>query len=142
MRLPYKLPAIGAVGAVGVVAALALTACGGGGHSSSNSGPSTSGCSPAGPGSNQVTVCEVEYRITVSSTAFKAGGWTFVVENKGTIEHSLDIKGPGVNASSPLLNPGASTNLQVTLQDGSYELWCPVPGHKALGMDTHITVTG
>ena len=35
--------------------------------------------------------------------------------------------------------PGTQ-NLTVTLKAGTYDLFCSVPGHKALGMDTHITV--
>jgi hypothetical protein len=141
MRLPYQLPARYALG-VAATAMIGLTACGSGGHRSGSGAPSTSGCSATGTGSNQATVCETEYHISLSSTTFTAGGWTFVADNNGRIEHSLAIKGPGVNATSPLLSPGQSANLQVTLQDGTYELWCPVPGHKALGMDTHITVNG
>ena len=33
-------------------------------------------------------------------------------------------------------------DLTVTLQDGTYELYCSVPGHKQAGMDTSITVGG
>jgi len=30
--------------------------------------------------------------------------------------------------------------VHVTLKDGTYDLYCSVPGHKALGMDTKLTV--
>ncbi|MDQ6657996.1 MAG: hypothetical protein M3Z00_07200 [Actinomycetota bacterium] len=29
----------------------------------------------------------------------------------------------------------------MTLQKGTYELYCPVGNHKQMGMDTHITVS-
>ena len=40
---------------------------------------------------------------------------------------------------TPIAGPGTQ-NLTVTLKTGTYDLFCSVPGHKALGMDTHITV--
>ena len=40
------------------------------------------------------------------------------------------------------LDPGASGSLTLTLEPGSYILFCNVPGHYVLGMWTLITVTG
>ncbi len=55
--------------------------------------------------------------------------------------HALEIDGPGVSdKASDTVSPGSSTSLTVTLRKGSYELYCPVDGHKDLGMDTTITV--
>jgi plastocyanin len=57
------------------------------------------------------------------------------------VGHALAITGPGVPATrTDVLSPGGTAQLTVTLQAGSYELWCPVDGHKGLGMDTHIQV--
>jgi uncharacterized cupredoxin-like copper-binding protein len=39
-----------------------------------------------------------------------------------------------------LLSPGQSGSVTVTLAQGTYDLFCGVPGHKAQGMDVHITV--
>ena len=35
----------------------------------------------------------------------------------------------------PTSTPGQSADLQVTLQDGSYDLFCPIDSHKSLGMN-------
>jgi uncharacterized cupredoxin-like copper-binding protein len=35
---------------------------------------------------------------------------------------------------------GADETLTVTLQAGTYELWCPVGSHREQGMETTITV--
>jgi len=87
-------------------------------------------------------VDEVDFKINLSMTAFKAGSYTFMVKNSGQSTHALQIDGPGVQGrTSDTVAPGASTTLTVTLQAGSYELICPIDGHKSLGMDTHITVT-
>ncbi len=73
-------------------------------------------------------------------TTFKPGTYTFVVTNQGPSSHNLTINGPGVSDSAtPTFAPGTKT-LTVTLQNGTYDLFCSVPGHKALGMNTHITV--
>ncbi|HEX2498493.1 MAG TPA: plastocyanin/azurin family copper-binding protein [Actinomycetes bacterium] len=40
------------------------------------------------------------------------------------------------------LSPGDSGQLTVDLQAGTYELYCPVGGHRGLGMETEITVAG
>jgi uncharacterized cupredoxin-like copper-binding protein len=40
------------------------------------------------------------------------------------------------------LDPGASGALTLTLEPGTYILYCNVPGHYILGMWTTITVTG
>lgn len=39
------------------------------------------------------------------------------------------------------ISGGGSTAVTVTLQNGSYEIYCPVDRHKAQGMDLHITVS-
>jgi uncharacterized cupredoxin-like copper-binding protein len=39
-----------------------------------------------------------------------------------------------------LINSGQSAQLKVTLQKGTYDLYCSVPGHKQAGMDVKVTV--
>jgi plastocyanin len=88
-----------------------------------------------------VTVNMTDFHLALSTTSFSPGRYTFNAVNKGGTAHSLTITGPGVNATlSSNVNPGASGSLTVALQAGSYELFCPVDGHKGLGMDTQITV--
>ncbi len=40
------------------------------------------------------------------------------------------------------IQPGQSTKLTVTFKKGAYDIYCPVPGHKALGMNMNISVGG
>jgi uncharacterized cupredoxin-like copper-binding protein len=40
------------------------------------------------------------------------------------------------------ISRGQNAKLTVKLQAGSYEIFCPVANHKALGMDVHVTVAG
>ncbi|MFI6267182.1 plastocyanin/azurin family copper-binding protein [Micromonospora sp. NPDC051006] len=129
--------------AAGAGAALLLTSCGGGDSptpNSTNSGTNSPAASPATTGTT-VTATEKEYSITLSTTTFTPGAYTFEVVNQGTMSHNLTIKGPGVDAqASPNVQPGATGQVTVTLQQGSYELWCSLDNHKALGMDTTIQV--
>jgi uncharacterized cupredoxin-like copper-binding protein len=37
--------------------------------------------------------------------------------------------------------PGQEVDMTVTLQPGSYEIWCPVANHRALGMTSTFTVS-
>jgi len=87
---------------------------------------------------------ETEYKIVLSQTTLSPGKTTFVAVNKGHTAHSLEVDGPGVsNQRIPgTIPPGSSKTLTVTLQKGSYEIFCPVDSHKQLGMVVHVTVGG
>ncbi|WP_201777211.1 hypothetical protein [Streptacidiphilus neutrinimicus] len=102
----------------------------------------TTGGASGGSGATTVTVTETEFMLHLSQTSFTPGSYTFVAKDAGHVSHALAIAGPGVpTTQTGTLDPGASANLTVTLQKGSYELWCPVDSHKSLGMDTHIQVS-
>jgi uncharacterized cupredoxin-like copper-binding protein len=92
----------------------------------------------ATPAATKVPVSEVEFKITLASTNFKAGEITFEAKNDGKIPHDLAIK--GTSDKTKLIPPGGSAELKVTLKPGKYELYCTVPGHEAAGMRLNITV--
>jgi len=124
-------------GALTIVA----SACG---SSSSSAGTGTAG---AGSGATAVSgktidVTLKDFSIAVASTGSLAPGtYTFHVTNNGPSSHNLTINGPGVSGkATPTFAAGGSQDLTVTLQNGSYDLFCSVPSHKQLGMDTHLTV--
>jgi uncharacterized cupredoxin-like copper-binding protein len=101
------------------------------------------GGSPAGASTKRTTVTavETEFKIKLSKTTFSPGAYTFVAENKGHVTHALEITGPGLHSpTTKLLGPGESAKLKVTLKKGKYDVFCPVPGHKALGMNVNIAV--
>jgi len=122
-------------------AAFLLAGCGGGDNSTpSGTGANSAPASPTVTGT-KVTATEKEYSIALSTTTFAPGVHTFEVVNQGGMVHNLTIKGPGVDAeASPDVQPGASGQVTVTLQQGSYELWCSIDDHKAFGMDMTIHV--
>jgi uncharacterized cupredoxin-like copper-binding protein len=92
----------------------------------------------AKPAATKVPVSEVEFKITLAPTNFKAGEISFEAKNDGKIPHDLAIK--GTSDKTKLIPPGGSAELKVTLKAGKYELYCTVPGHEAAGMRLNITV--
>ena len=89
-----------------------------------------------------VKAIETEFHIKLSKKAFGPGTYTFVAENKGKVTHALQISGPGLhNATTPDIAPGKSADLKVTFKSGKYDIFCPVPGHKMLGMNVNVVVS-
>jgi uncharacterized cupredoxin-like copper-binding protein len=86
-----------------------------------------------------IPVTETEFKITLQGQP-KAGDVTFDVKNAGKIPHDFVVQGAGGTKGTPLLNPGQSSKLTVTLKPGQYDLFCSVPGHKQAGMDVKLTV--
>ena len=88
-----------------------------------------------------VKAVETDFHIALSTNKFKAGKYVFHAENKGHTTHALMITGPGIKmAMTKDIQPGQSATLAVTLKKGAYDIYCPIPGHKALGMNVNISV--
>jgi plastocyanin len=122
---------------------LAASACGSSGGAGSSSITVTQAAGGGGASSGKtVDVTLKDYSIAVASTGSLAPGtYTFHVRNNGPSSHNLTINGPGVSdKATPTFAAGGSMDLTVTLKTGSYDLFCSVPSHKQLGMDTHLTV--
>jgi uncharacterized cupredoxin-like copper-binding protein len=77
-----------------------------------------------------------EFRFTLSKSTVKAGSVTFKVTNKGKLSHDFKIGGK----TTPLLKPGKSASMTVTLKKGKSAYQCTVPGHAAAGMKGTLTV--
>lgn len=145
-------------GVIVVAVLAAVTACSGtdtgqgatqapAGTPSPPGGPATSAppATSAAPGgtANRVEVSENEFSISLTRREFTPGTYTFVVDNAGKANHDLSIKGPGVDGSkTAVLASGSEGEVTVTLQPGTYELWCTVGNHRDRGMTTTITVSG
>jgi plastocyanin len=54
--------------------------------------------------------------------------------------HAVEIEGKGVEKESRTIQPGGRTSVSARLKKGSYEFYCPVPGHKAGGMEGRLIV--
>jgi plastocyanin len=86
-----------------------------------------------------IRVTEREYKIGLSATHAPAGPVRFEIKNTGKYAHELAISGAGVSKKSPLIKPGKTAVLTVTLKQGAYSIWCPIPGHAAKGMKAKLT---
>lgn len=99
------------------------------------------GSTPA-PGGTTLDAKLSEYKIDMPTTTVKAGLVNFRVTNSGTIEHNFQVDGQGVLKNfDNNLKPGETETLQVTLQPGTFKVYCTLDGHKDLGMLVNLTVT-
>ncbi len=83
-----------------------------------------------------VTVTATEFHFKLSKTSVPHGSVTFTVVNKGKLPHDFKIGGK----KTPLIKPGKSAKLTVTLKKGKAAYLCTVAGHAAAGMKGTLTV--
>ena len=115
-------------------AVLVLSACGSGSSESGTTGQAAAG--------QAIAIGETEYKLDPSSVQVgQAGTVTFRVTNNGTIDHALEVEGQGAEEKTATIKPGETAELTVDLsKDGSYEIYCPVDGHRDSGMEGTLTV--
>jgi uncharacterized cupredoxin-like copper-binding protein len=134
---------------------LAVVAAGCGSSSSSSStkssstpaaAPTTTAAPAAASGPHTIAVGETEYKLTPSTPSVKSGTVTIVARNNGKITHAIEVEGGGAggkDVKTSSIAPGQSATLKVDLKPGkTYEWYCPIDGHKGLGMKGTITVAG
>jgi uncharacterized cupredoxin-like copper-binding protein len=116
--------------------------CGGGDEDDSAATAPSPATSDATGGDNGtvINVDERDFSIEIPSMELTAGTYTFVATNSGQTTHALEIEGQGIEEETAELAPGEEGELAVTLEPGDYELYCPVDGHKDMGMKVDITV--
>jgi uncharacterized cupredoxin-like copper-binding protein len=84
-----------------------------------------------------VTVTASEFKFKLVPATVKHGSVTFTLVNKGKLPHDFKIAGK----KTPLVKPGKTAKLTVTLKAGKSAYLCTVPGHAAAGMKGNLTVT-
>jgi plastocyanin len=126
----------------GLVAAVALVLAGCG--SAATSTATGTAVPAAEPAADVVTVTMTDFALALHPTTVGPGPHTFHAVNAGKVAHSLELNGPGVSGQriSGVVQPGASGDLTVTLQNGAYDLYCPVGNHRAMGMEVTFSVGG
>jgi len=87
-----------------------------------------------------VNVTEREFAIKLSVRRVPVGVVHLVIKNSGKYSHALSVKEGALTKRTPLIKPGKTASLTVTLRKGNVSLWCPVPGHAARGMKATLAV--
>jgi uncharacterized cupredoxin-like copper-binding protein len=101
------------------------------------------GSQGASASSHTIKVQETEFSIDLPALkTLAAGKYTFDVTNAGKIPHDLVIEGGKIAGptKTPTIAAGKSAKLTVSLEKGSYTLYCSIPGHRALGMVAKLAV--
>jgi uncharacterized cupredoxin-like copper-binding protein len=88
-----------------------------------------------------IRITETEFRLQPATVRLdQAGTYVFEAVNGGTVNHALEVEGEGVEDETETIGAGESVRLQVTLEEGTYELYCPVGNHKDQGMVGEVVV--
>jgi uncharacterized cupredoxin-like copper-binding protein len=140
---------------VALAPVLAVVAAGCGSSSSSSSTKSsTPAAAPTGtaaatpaPGAVAIGVRETEYKLSPANISpSKSGQHTILAMNQGKITHAIEVEGGGAGGKdvrSAGIAPGQSATITVDLKAGkTYTWYCPIDGHRGLGMKGTIKVGG
>jgi uncharacterized cupredoxin-like copper-binding protein len=88
-----------------------------------------------------IRVKETEFRLKPAEiTLEKPGTYVFKAVNSGSTVHALEVEGQGIEEETEEIQPAQSAELKVKLEAGTYELYCPVDGHKEEGMEGKVIV--
>jgi uncharacterized cupredoxin-like copper-binding protein len=125
--------------AFAIALALAAAGCGEKHETTTGGASGNGGGSPAG---GPITISETEFKLSPSSAQVDKGGpVTFQVKNQGGTAHALEVEGPSGEVKTGTIAPGKSATLKADLsKSGTYEMYCPIDGHKGKGMEGEITV--
>lgn len=104
---------------------------------------------------DELKVMVGDYWLKSSALRLRAGRYTFIAQNVGVIPHDVMVERAPIKMSAPgqpvdgaapfgvegLVN-GTTKRTTVTLDAGTWELFCSVPGHYEAGQHMTIQVTG
>ena len=130
---------------IGVVLILVgVLGCGAGGGSTGGGGGAEDAQAPSSAKESvlkTIWVKEVEFALKPAEiTLEKPGTYLFKAVNSGGTVHALEVEGQGIEEETEEIQPGQSAELKVKLEAGTYELYCPVDGHKEEGMEGKVIV--
>jgi uncharacterized cupredoxin-like copper-binding protein len=127
--------------------ALVIAGCGGGSSSTGSTAAATTTPAPAPSSGGQLIKLSADpggqLRFNTAKLTAKPGKVTLRMANPTSagMPHGIAIEGNGVDSDGPTVSPGGTSSVTVTLKKGSYQYYCPVPGHKQAGMVGTLTVS-
>jgi plastocyanin len=80
-------------------------------------------------------------RFTTESLQANAGEVTIVMDNPSSVPHNVAIQGGGVDEKGEVVEKGGQSEVSATVEPGTYEFYCSVPGHEAAGMKGELVVS-
>jgi uncharacterized cupredoxin-like copper-binding protein len=130
---------------IGVVLILVgVVGCGAGGGGAGGGGGAEDDQAPSRAKESVVKtiqVKETEFRLKPAKiTLEKPGTYVFKAVNSGETVHALEVEGQGIEEKTNEIKPAQNAELKVKLATGTYELYCPVDGHKEEGMEGKVIV--
>jgi plastocyanin len=81
-----------------------------------------------------------KYAFNTKTLHARHGKVTVKMLNVSSLKHGIAVEGHGVDKDGKIVGKGKTSTLTVTLKRGTYTFYCPVPGHKALGMKGKLIV--
>ena len=89
-----------------------------------------------------VSLKTVKNKYAFNTTVLHAthGKVTIKMTNVSSLKHGIAVEGHGVDKDGKIVGKGKTSTLTVTLKKGTYAFYCPVPGHRALGMKGKLIV--
>ena len=126
--------------AVLIAVPFGLVACGDDDEETTTAASESTSSSESTGGGGSVEISETEFALDPSEASSGAGEVTFTVNNEGGIPHNLEVEGEGVEEVTETIEPGASDEITVELQPGTYELYCSIGDHQEQGMEGELTV--
>ncbi|HEY8414830.1 MAG TPA: plastocyanin/azurin family copper-binding protein [Thermaerobacter sp.] len=126
-----------------------------GGATGDTGGGADSGGTTGAGGGREIVIVGTDMKFEPAEITVKKGEpVTFVFENKGYQEHDftvddmqVDIQSPGHTGENPdhavYLHASPGQRDQATLvptQEGEFEFYCSIPGHRAAGMSGRLVV--
>ena len=127
-----------------VLILVGVVGCGAGGGSAGGGGGAEDAQAPSGAKESvlkTIRVKEAEFALKPAEiTLEKPGTYLFKAVNSGGTVHALEVEGQGIEEETEEIQPGQSAELKVKLEAGTYELYCPVDGHKEEGMEGKVIV--
>jgi plastocyanin len=103
---------------------------------------SASSSAPAEQGGGTVTVTGMDFEFDLAESELAAGEYEIEFVNDGGASHDVRVELDGEDiAQSEIIPPGETTTFTVALEPGEYVFYCSVGTHRAMGMETTVTVT-
>ena len=131
-----------------IVGAAVIAGCGGDDNEESAATPTATQAPAEDSGSSSGGAATLKFsapadgslKFDQKDATAKAGKVTVDFANPSSTPHAVEIEGNGVEEETETVTSGDAPPITVDLKPGTYEFYCPVPGHKEAGMKGTLTV--